>query len=591
MATEAAASLLVTAEPPITAIQLYTELTPTFNTTDNTAHMVFGSITMIVSIATLLGDTFLLFYFYTQKNKISSQIYLYLLVCDMVLSLNGVYIAFEMLLYNTEEVTMRHKESQREVINIHDTFSVFSTYLERGREGEKERGHDNTAHMVFGSITMIVSIATLLGDTFLLFYFYTQKNKISSQIYLYLLVCDMVLSLNGVYIAFEMLLYNTEEVTMRHKESQREVINIHDTFSIQTHSSLRYINSYIYAVVSRMSCMINCYLSVVRAIVIMLPFTTIKGVVVMVMLVVYNVVLATVILVCFIMEEPECSHRWMLCEPSLPTNNSLVDVVVLTGIPYVLPCLPVIISCALIIYKQITMPEFGEKMKSGTVTIVYVSILFVVCNSIFFITAFSQYSLFFGKGDPMTDPNADFTNLADIGLSFGVRTFSTIFNAFGNVGILLWRSSGVITFTKQFLRREITLAGILRPQKTNTPAILSVGRGNASPATDVTSPRRGSRVSVLTSPVSPIVVQAAIRWQANTASNRELGRVKEDSSRSSRERDQDCSSREKEDCSSRERDQDCSKKSSRDQDTRDNEKEDDDDLWGYNLSSDESVSN
>ena len=231
-----------------------------------------------------------------------------------------------------------------------------------------------------------------------------------------------------------------------------------------------------------MSCMINCYLSVVRTIVIVSPFTVIRPWALLGSLGTYTTAIAVLVLVAFLTAEWTpvseagvamntsamaggfCTHMWMVCEPELSVPPE-VDSLILTGIPYVLPCLPVFMCCCIIIYKQVTSDQFGKNMKGGTITIVYVSILFIICNSAFLIFSYVRYDEMYNALTDAGGKNANHTDYVDIAWYYGLRTFSTFVNAAGNVLILLLRSSGVKEWSGKVWRREVKLQDLLSPAK------------------------------------------------------------------------------------------------------------------------------
>jgi len=313
--------------------------------------------------------------------------------------------------------------------------------------------HDKTVDWVYGILTLIICFVTALGDVFLMIYFSTKKRKPSTLIYFCLLLADLILCITGTFIAVDMILYKTTSYKVKDLKNDeiREIVI--DAMSVRYNLG-RQINSYVYAVASRMCAMVNCYISVVRAIVILLPFTRINRWALFGSLAGYLMVVSVMMASPFKHTNSEldvekanrwfCSHNTIVCEPEMFEDMSaIVDVFILVVIPYVLPCLPVLVCCTMIVIKQQRDTQFGDSMKQGTITVVYVSLLFIVCNSAYLVFSFIEFDYFYSAIS-----NPDYHDMAKI---YGLRTFVKFANSFGNAAILLMRSRDVKEFGKKLL--------------------------------------------------------------------------------------------------------------------------------------------
>ena len=314
---------------------------------------------------------------------------------------------------------------------------------------------------IFGGVTILTTISTFLLDIFLLLYFLQCRRTTSTKIYSILLIADFCISISGVFISYDLFTYQTFVIKTLYKGE--DLYYFEDQFLVKRYLLARLCNSFVFAIGSRVSAMLNCVLSVIRAIAICFPFYAINCLSILQVLLSYTVIWAVAIIAFYSLTDyVSCSDLYFVCEPKLNNTSILVSMSVFVGVPFAVPCLPVLVSCIVII---VTLLKEGKGHKKSTGTILLLSATFLVCNGSFVIVNY------------VTGPPAKTDDRkAAIIQFYTLKTFSVFANAFFNAIILMTRSSGVQGFVYRLREGQLTIETFTHPERARrSTAAISTG--------------------------------------------------------------------------------------------------------------------
>ena len=307
---------------------------------------------------------------------------------------------------------------------------------------------------IFGGVTILTTISTFLLDIFLLLYFLQCRRTTSTKIYSILLIADFCISLSGVFISYDLFTYQTTEAVQINNSTT--VHYFEDKFAMKEFMLARLSNSLIFGLGSRFSAMLNCVLSVNRAIAIALPFYEINYLRILTILACYLLIWAAAYTLLFTNTDyVVCKDLHFVCEPRIYNASILLSMVLFVVIPFALPCAPVLLASLVIIVIRLKTGS-GTNLSRSTRTVLLLSVTFLVCNG-----SFVLCSTF------IEPPRKD--NLADRGkfiVQFYIlKTLSVFVNAFLNAIILVIRSSGVRGFVFRLREGQLTIETFTHPER------------------------------------------------------------------------------------------------------------------------------
>ena len=297
---------------------------------------------------------------------------------------------------------------------------------------------------IYGSLTLFLCAITILGDILLILYFLQKTTGTSNKLYMTLIVTDFVIALSGLFISYDIISYSTMKVEIT--VGNIPDFLIYNQLPEKEPKIVRFVNSFVYGVGSRLSPMTNCITAVIRAYVIIRPFSQVNINLVISFAMAYCGVLSVVMGVAIIAGMIVCTDMYFVCEPTMNITNPTYATALFVGIPFAVPCIPVFLSCVIIVCHRFYHKSLSanNNMKKSTVTVMILSLVFLICNGSF--VFYSLYYMEYVIGE---------INLLDIGLFYGLKTFSVFVNSSANCIILIARSSGIKVFVQRLRMGQV----------------------------------------------------------------------------------------------------------------------------------------